>query len=328
MKKLFTLVCGLVLAANSFAAETLTLAFSSWDAVDAKEKTCIVDGNKLTFTKGWAGAGNWLNHMDASDYDCLWITFKDVSCKFKFCAEFGADCEHSVAAEGVSGTKIIGVKLPEAYSNDLGQFYLQSEEAGIIEVEAAYLGYEEEYQEALAGNKPENTKLTMSGFNSSGWNQEYDASTHTLTIVGNDAKEETSGGGGWWLDKVDYSDFEQMVVKFSATEPGKLVIEYNNAVASTEVEFEAGDNQTKVIDLDENGKSSVKQVYFAGEKGAKYTLLADVIIATKKYIASGVSSVRVDSTPSANTKVYNLAGQLVGKSYKGIVVKNGKKVIQ
>lgn len=323
MKKLFTLVCGLMLAASSFAAETLGLAFSSWGT-----EKCIVDGNKLTFLQGWGGAGNWLNHMDASDYDYLWVTFKDVSCKFKFCVEFGTkEVPDKVELEAVSGTKIVGIKLPDAFSNDVKQFWIQGEEVGTIEVEAAYVGYDDEYEEALAGNKPTSTKLTMSGFNSSGWNSEYDASTHTITIVGNDAENVTNGGGGWWLDKVDYSDFEQLVVNFSATEAGKFVVEYNNGT-STEVEFEAGENQTLSVDLNETGKSSVKQVYFTGEKGAKYTLLADVVIATKAYIAAGVSSVRADVVSNANAKIYNLAGQQVGKSYKGIVIKNGKKVIQ
>lgn len=43
---------------------------------------------------------------------------------------------------------------------------------------------------------------------------------------------------------------------------------------------------------------------------------------------SGISNIAADNTQSANTQTYNLAGQLVGKSYKGIVVKGNKKYIQ
>ena len=32
--------------------------------------------------------------------------------------------------------------------------------------------------------------------------------------------------------------------------------------------------------------------------------------------------------PMANGYIYNLAGQKVGKDYKGLVIKNGKKMIQ
>ncbi|MGM9714538.1 MAG: hypothetical protein ACI3Y5_10595 [Prevotella sp.] len=43
---------------------------------------------------------------------------------------------------------------------------------------------------------------------------------------------------------------------------------------------------------------------------------------------SGINNIAADNTQSANTQTYNLAGQLVGKSYKGIVVKGNKKFIQ
>lgn len=44
--------------------------------------------------------------------------------------------------------------------------------------------------------------------------------------------------------------------------------------------------------------------------------------------STGITSVAADKAADANAPIYNLAGQKVGKSYKGIVIKNGKKFIQ
>ena len=57
------------------------------------------------------------------------------------------------------------------------------------------------------------------------------------------------------------------------------------------------------------------------QEGAKLTVT--VAQGTKP---DGISDV-VASTPVKNHRTYNLAGQPVGKNYKGIVVKNGKKVL-
>ena len=43
-------------------------------------------------------------------------------------------------------------------------------------------------------------------------------------------------------------------------------------------------------------------------------------------ITTGINKVETD-TEDANAPVYNLSGQRVNDSYKGIVIKNGKKYI-
>ena len=44
--------------------------------------------------------------------------------------------------------------------------------------------------------------------------------------------------------------------------------------------------------------------------------------------STGISTVAVDGVLDLNAPMYNLAGQRVDKSYKGIVIQNGKKVIK
>lgn len=115
---------------------------------------------------------------------------------------------------------------------------------------------------------------------STGWNGDtYDESTKTITCNG--------GGKGWWLDKADYSAFDNLVIEFNpaVTAEGKVVVEYNGAENSV-VSFNPGATCV-VVPLDATGKSSIKQIYIQGVNGSTYTLNA-------AYIAMS------SATPTAN----------------------------
>jgi len=75
-------------------------------------------------------------------------------------------------------------------------------------------------------------------------------------------------------------------------------------------------------------KSKTYTVVFDGldKDGAKGADVALHGVWFKVSQATGISSALVDAV-SGNSATYNLAGQQVSKSYKGIVVKNGKKFI-
>ena len=317
MKKFFTLVCGLAMALCANAATAIGTSFSPWD------EKCVVDGNILTFTAGWAGAGMWIGSgdNDFSDYDYLWVTFSESTCDFKLVVEHTPE-KNPVAGEFNSGTLVAGVALNEALSDHVMQYYLQSKSAGKLVVTGAYVGTEEEYKAVLAGNKPQKSDLTLSDLGSSWGNSTYDAASKTVTI-GDDWS-----GKGWWLDKADYSDFDKVVVNFATptVTNGKLVVEYNRdgADAGT-AEFAEGATSVEVA-LDAADKNSVKQVYLQGPAGAQF-VLASAYVCVKDYVATGIS--QAVAVPAAkSSKVFNLAGQQVGKSYKGIVIKNGKKYVQ
>ena len=50
------------------------------------------------------------------------------------------------------------------------------------------------------------------------------------------------------------------------------------------------------------------------------------IIKVEKNTTEGINTVATE-TINANAPMYNLAGQRVGKNYKGVVIQNGKKFI-
>ena len=47
-----------------------------------------------------------------------------------------------------------------------------------------------------------------------------------------------------------------------------------------------------------------------------------------KAVPTSISGTVVTPTENTNAPVYNLAGQQVNASYKGVVIKNGKKYVQ
>ena len=323
MKKLFTLVCGLAMALCANAAEQISTAFGSWG------DGCTVEGNTLTFTEAWKGAGVGFvtgdgetepkKCTDFSDYDYLWVTFSETTCDFKLCTQYTSNYNQDVSVEAIAGTLVLGVKLNESCSDQFAQYYLQSKAAGKLVVTGAYVGTEDEYKEMLAGNKPQKSDLTLTDLGSGWGNSTYDAASKTVTI-GDDWS-----GKGWWLEKADYSDFDKVVINFAkpTVTNGKVVVEYNGA-SSGEAEFAEGATSVEVALA--AAKNSVKQIYLQGPAGAQF-VLASAYVCVTGYVPAGIS--QAVAVPAAkSSKVFNLAGQQVGKSYKGVVIKDGKKYVQ
>ena len=55
-------------------------------------------------------------------------------------------------------------------------------------------------------------------------------------------------------------------------------------------------------------------------------MLHSIVSVPTLVTTTGISSVE-NKVEKADAPVYNLAGQLVGKDYKGLVIKNGKKFV-
>lgn len=324
MKKFFTLVCGLAMALCANASELISTAFGSWG------DGCTVEGNTLTFTVAWKGAGVDFTTGDGktepktctdfSDYDYLWVTFSETTCDFKLCTQYTSNYNQDVSVEAIAGTLVLGVKLNEDYSDQFAQYYLQSKATGKLVVTGAYVGTEEEYKAMLAGNKPKKSDLTLTDLGSGWGGCTYDAASKTLTI-GDDWS-----GKGWWLEKADYSDFDKVVINFAkpTVTNGKVVVEYNGA-SNGEAEIAEGATSVEVP-LDAAAKNSVKQIYIQGPADAQY-VLESAYVCVKDYVATGISqAIAVPVVKSS--KVFNLAGQQVDKSFKGVVIKNGKKYVQ
>ncbi len=295
MKKLFTLIAAALMTIGASAKTPLTATWNSWG------DGCTVDGNTITFTAAWKGAGYWVS-ADASTSDKLVIVLAEEAVGktkifFQCQPETGTDLVSSGDYFITAGSKILGIDLQSDAAKDrlsaFQQICAQSTEANCkIVVKEIYLGTNEEYENDLAGNKQQTSPLSLDNLGS-GWGEStYDASTKTVTIG------EDWSGKGWWLGTVDYSDFDQLVIKFdpATATNGNIVIEYN-AGESTKYEFAAG-TTTAIIDLDATGKASVKQIYIQGPAASKYVLSA-AYVATKEYVAENETT--GGETPATST---------------------------
>lgn len=93
------------------------------------------------------------------------------------------------------------------------------------------------------------------------------------------------------------------------------------------------------LSLNEDNEAGTIGFYWGAEGGAAFTnkahkaylaLTKDAAGAAKSFLldgtTNGIGNISVEKT--MNTPLYNISGQRVGKSYKGMVISNGKKYIQ
>ena len=84
----------------------------------------------------------------------------------------------------------------------------------------------------------------------------------------------------------------------------------------------------KFTSIDDIKVGDVVVVYGKLKKfGTTYELDKNNILISLNGTTTGITNITTDEA-AKNTPVYNLAGQKVTKAYKGVVIKNGKKMIQ
>lgn len=98
--------------------------------------------------------------------------------------------------------------------------------------------------------------------------------------------------------------------------------------------YYANDGDSKIILYDKFSKVGGVANLTDGEKytvvglfGAIYNKVQEIIPIKSIAETSGISNITIDDA-DANAPVYNLAGQKVSESYKGVVIKTGKKFVQ
>ena len=199
---------------------------------------------------------------------------------------------------------------------------------------AAYVQENNIHDETIYGDTYEFSLDNLSaGFRSS-----YDAATHTITIDGDDENEDGGAGWGWWGTPADFSHFDNIVIELAPTTVGgQVVVQYADAAGARNraaaeagvVEFGTGATCI-VVPLDNAGKSAVQQIYIQGmNKGDQFKLTgayAAVASATPEANlgdVTGITNIHAGTNNAA--PMYNLAGQRVDSSYKGVVIQNGKK---
>ena len=258
MKKIFTFLAGVLISIGMQAVDQITMGqFGSWNAL----KMQVAEGNVITYdaNSSWVGGDVWLG-QDLSAYEYVCIVLEDCQGDFKFSLEYDtiAGDENYVSQEYYfnPGTKQVTFKLDPARKQKVNKIMLQNtSKGGALDIGNLYAGSAAEFETAL-----DLDTLTT------GWNSEYDVTTHTITYS-------QWGAKGWWLGEADYSEYVNFVVEFvEATCGGYVVVEYNNDIDQTESYYSAGATSVSVP-IREEGASSVKKIYISGETEAAFITL-------------------------------------------------------
>ena len=342
MKKLFTFVVA------AFAA----LAVSAKEDIDVSS---IATDNVVTFTGQWSWKGvNYgvtdeatkvTTYADKSAFDYVVVEYTTGTCTdVNLTAQYEPDGTTGKYGPNYYSTTatcnvypaggILAVKLDADHSKTMNAVALQNRNtAGSITIKAAYFASEAEYEAA----KAEADKLEKA--------VDVDATGGEHKLA---AKK-----WGWdskWLDK-DVSEFNTIVFEIaSVTGHGKITVQ-GKVIGDDGKEADAPET---VIDLPASDKASTFMVDLSkwtklsqyayqnlnkpDDSEAEADVQETTIVVTKVYLTSktvaelspstGISNAVVAPKANPNAPIYNLAGQKVSKSYKGVVIQNGKKFVQ
>ena len=306
MKKLFTLMAAVLMAASVNAqTETPLVLGGGWNAGFAGE----ADVYDFTISKQW-GAAEFACNVNSADYPKYILEFEEplpANCQVNYTWKASADAE--------------GDATP-AYGRAVGDGATKKYELA-FDAEHPY----------LVGGSVQHTDA-----------EDVNLKVKKLTLVGADGSEKkvdaTFTGWAGTDNTVSYkgvvsfnSQWQQLAInglagKSDVTVKVKLAEPTPNVQMC--VDYEEGSEWPSFNGSDETTFTTkeggvIKTVgiqYTDPEKTpAKVSVLGAWLITT----STGISN--IESVKLQDGKAFNLAGQQVGKGYKGIVIKNGKKMV-
>lgn len=266
MKKIFTFLAGVLISIGMQAVDQISMG-----QFGSSANMQVDEGNVITYNadSSWVYSDVWLGH-DLSAYEYVCIVLEDCQGDFKFTLEYEKinDEANNVSQEYQfsTGTKQVTFKLDPARKQKVNKIMLQNtSNGGTLDIGNLYAGSAAEFE----------TALDLGTF--SGWGENYDASTHILTM------RWRYDGGQWWFGEgeygADYSDYVNFVVEFvEAKCGGYVLVEYNNSIAKTENGYSTGATSVSVP-IREEGASSVQKITINGDiEGATITLGAAYLV--------------------------------------------------
>lgn len=206
---------------------------------------------------------------------------------------------------------------------------------------------------ALAASVNAQTEWNFSNWDAKTYSETFTKDGLTLNIIGSNASM-TIDSNKKTVDDVEYtqrlklsgsgsvSDLENLgrVVSFNVEGPGDIYVVAAHASST-------GDPRTlKVAAVVDNAMTSLDDISYDANEIKSFTVKYNQNKAAKILIYSGKSGINIYDikfTPASGTngisnisaaaakkdgKTYNMAGQEVSSSVKGIVIKNGKKYVK
>ena len=309
MEKFFTIMVAAFAAVSAFAQSRTTL----WEGEQ------VMDGS-------WPNVGVELSNLaTAKAGDNIVVTTSKVDASINASWQWGSQVFLKVNSgangtwEDMAGTSAVGVKEPgEAKFEITDQVLEQFKNASSIFVQGMCVVVSKiELESAVATNS---TQLWSGECAFGNWAEGFSVPAEKFANASaGDVMEfvyttDTETTEKWWQFKTIFAGTEDVLTSNKAD-----LNEYGCAtVASGSTSYKMVLNAEDIARLKETGLSV---------NGHFNIVTAVNLIQAVKDPSTGISNAFV-LTPAKDSKTFNLAGQQVGASYKGVVIKNGKKFVQ
>ena len=132
------------------------------------------------------------------------------------------------------------------------------------------------------------------------------------------------GGLACWLGGADWSAYSKIVFEFA--EPTTVTTQILAQTANGDLSSQEQPGANK-IELGFAGKDVTNVTQIALQTNSPATVKISRIYLLPK-VNTGIASLKADIRADGNPARFNLAGQKVNAQYKGIVIRNGKKVVK
>lgn len=313
MKKFFTLVFGVLFAMCANAA-TLEIGEPSNNVKDGDNVWYDATTKTITFFENWSyRPGWWLNSKDCSDYDEFVLEVENPDqVTIQVVVEYEATDEagKTISSIAQGHDAKITVPLNADYKKVVRQIYLQCADDApkSVTFKNAY------FQNAVELSEVELTLVEGHTILASEFDKYADDTKIKLSFENQTDPYESRKG--WGIGGFANSDNWTPTFNISAAD-GK---NFDVMVTVGDFKKAAKNGTDSYVDGQYHKAGVTFNIYNQCKLVGAYILL-------EKDPSSGISNATI-LTPAKSTKIYNLAGQQVDASYKGVVIKNGKKFVQ
>lgn len=313
MKKFFTLVFGVLFAMCANAA-TLEIGEPSNNVKDGDNVWYDAATKTITFFEKWSyRPGWWLNSKDCSDYDEFVLEVQNPDqVTIQVVVEYEATDEagKTISSIAQGHDAKITVPLNADYKKVVRQIYLQCADDApkSVTFKNAY------FQNAVELSEVELTLVEGHTILASEFDKYADDTKIKLSFENQTDPYESRKG--WGIGGFANSDNWTPTFNISAAD-GK---NFDVMVTVGDFKKAAKNGTDSYVDGQYHKAGVTFNIYNQCKLVGAYILL-------EKDPSSGISNATI-LTPAKSTKIYNLAGQQVDASYKGVVIKNGKKFVQ
>lgn len=313
MKKFFTLVFGVLFAMCANAA-TLEIGEPSNNVKDGDNVWYDAATKTITFFEKWSyRPGWWLNSKDCSDYDEFVLQVENPDqVTIQVVVEYEATDEagKTISSIAQGHDAKITVPLNADYKKVVRQIYLQCADDApkSVTFKNAY------FQNAVELSEVELTLVEGHTILASEFDKYADDTKIKLSFENQTDPYESRKG--WGIGGFANSDNWTPTFNISAAD-GKA---FDVMVTVGDFKKAAKNGTDSYVDGQYHKAGVTFNIYNQCKLVGAYILL-------EKDPSSGISNATI-LTPAKSTKIYNLAGQQVDASYKGVVIKNGKKFVQ